>query len=275
MRISNNLEKHAVFKAGLTPQIRREISKLDTNFLEKEFAKLNVECSLKDNQAIGGILAYSANILEEGFNKYSLPVIYLPPSVYVYDNSELIDEEPEPDETMGFCIEEADKIIKGEPSFDTTSVFIQNQPDDIDYLDKLAEDSYKSNFSASAHFMQYVLHELFHAVHLDLIFKRDGYNGKSPYGKELYKNPYIKCPKGLYTMDTYSLPIKSDYMQKTIKDSLGKYASTSKAELFAETMTKLFTDSIDSDEMALKNNPLDKLKNYPDFIQKFIKRELN
>ena len=275
MRISNNLEKHAVFKAGLTPQIRREISKLDTNFLEKEFAKLNVECSLKGNQAIGGILAYSANILEEGFNKYSLPVIYLPPSVYVYDNSELIDEEPEPDETMGFCIEEADKIIKGEPSFDTTSVFIQNQPDDIDYLDKLAEDSYKSNFSASAHFMQYVLHELFHAVHLDLIFKRDGYNGKSPYGKELYKNPYIKYPKGLYTMDTYSLPIKSDYMQKTIKDSLGKYASTSKAELFAETMTKLFTDSIDSDEMALKNNPLDKLKNYPDFIQKFIKRELD
>ena len=171
--------------------------------------------------------------------------------------------------------EEADKIIKGEPSFDTTSVFIQNQPDDIDYLDKLAEDSYKSNFSASAHFMQYVLHELFHAVHLDLIFKRDGYNGKSPYGKELYKNPYIKYPKGLYTMDTYSLPIKSDYMQKTIKDSLGKYASTSKAELFAETMTKLFTDSIDSDEMALKNNPLDKLKNYPDFIQKFIKRELD
>ena len=275
MRISNNLEKHAVFKAGLTPQIRREIGKINTSSLEKEFAKLNVECHLKDNQALGGILAYSANILEEGFNKYSLPVIYLPPSIYVYNNSELIDKELTSDKTTGFCITDADKIIENEAPFDISSVFIKNQPDNIDYLDKLAENAYNEKFSASAHFLQYIFHELFHAIHLDLIFKKDGYNGESPFGKELYKNPYIKYPKGLYTVESLNSPISSMYKKYMIKNNLGAYASTSKTELFAEAMTKLFTDSINSDEMTLKNNPLDNLKNYPKFIQRFIKRELD
>ena len=59
-----------------------------------------------------------------------------------------------------------------------------------------------------------------------------------------------------------------------INKTLGAYASTSKAELFPEVMTKLFTDSINSDNLSLKSNPLDGLYKYPRFVQRFIKGEL-
>ena len=273
MRISNDIQKHAVFRAGLTPQIRREISKLDTKALEREFADINVECKLKDNKALGGIIAFCTNILREGYEKYSLPVSYLPPSIYVYNNDELINAF-DTNTITGFCITDVDTVIKDQKPFDVSSVFIKNQTDDIDIIDSLAEVSSKIGLSASNHFIKYVMHELFHAIHLDLIFERDGYEGESPFAKQLYQNPYIIYPKGLHTVDKMQEPIKSLYKKNKINKELGSYASTSKAELFPELMTKLFADSIDSDNMSLKSNPMDLLKNYPIFIQRFIKHEI-
>lgn len=274
MRISNDIQKHAVFRAGLTPQIRREISKLDTKALEREFAKINVECCLKDNKSLGGILAYTANLLEEGAKKYSLPTTYLPPSIYVYNNDELINATFDTSKVTGFCITDVDTVIKDQKPFDVSSVFLENQTDDIDIIDILAEVSSKIGLSASNHFIKYVMHELFHAIHLDLIFKREGYEGKSPFAKQLYWNPYIIYPKGLYTIDKLQRPIKSLSKRNKINKNLGSYASTSKAELFPEVMTKIFTDSINPDNLSLKSNPMDLLKDYPKFIQRFIKQEM-
>lgn len=273
MRISNDINKHAVFKAGLTPQIRREISKLDTKALEREFAEANVDCFLKENKSIGGILAICINLLEDAYKKYSLPFMYLPPSIYVYDTPELIQTEPNDETYTGFCITDAKEVIKDQKPFDVSAVFIKNQLDDIDYINDLAEKSYGKNVASSDHFTHFIMHELFHAIHLDSIFRNEGYEGQSPYAKELYKNPYIKNPKGLLKIDILNTKI-FPLRKGKIENSVGRYAATSRMELFPEVMTKMLTDSINSENLSLDSNPMDLLKNYPKFIQKFIKREL-
>ena len=270
MRISNELNKHAVFKAGLTPQIRREISKIDTKALEKEFAEINVDCRLKENKAIAGIIAICTNLLNDGYEKYSLPVSYLPPSIYVYNTKELI----KPEICTGFCISDARKVLKNEKPFDVSSIFIKNQKDSLDEIDNLSELDYLSKLHTSNHFIQYVLHEFFHAIHFNSIFQRFGYEGESPFAKELYKNPSIEHPQGLHAIDKLSHPMISLYKNFSIYKNFGLYSTISKIELFADAMTKMFTDSINPDNLSLDLNPMDLLKNYPKFVQKFIKKEL-
>ena len=268
MKISDEINRQTVFKAGLTPQVCKEIKKIDVHTLEKEFADINIEANFMGNKAIGGICALAVNLLKEAGDKFGLPVTYLPPAIRVYDKADLLKGSPK---STGFCITEPEIILKNEEPFDVCSVFIRNVKDDINYINNMADSSTVFRFSSTNHFMQYVLHELFHAIHLDAIFRKEGYEGDSEFAKIKY-NSNIDYPKGLIKVEDYQRRI-FPFNAIRIWKNVGKYASTSKMELYAETMTKIFADCID-DNMSLKSNPVDELKNYPDFIKNFIKNEL-
>ncbi len=260
------------FKAGLTSGIRENIPKIDVSAVEKQFKNINTECNLKNNKALSSMLVASANILEEASEKFHLPFKFLPPNVRVFDLHELT--EPVEETCTGFCIGETNKIIKNEPPFLSTSVFLRNNPDNIDFYDTIAEDSYKSGYSASNHFLSKVLHELFHSIHLNLIYQKFGYEGDCEITREAYKNSKALFPSGLkYANSMNKIPPIED--MPIIFRFLGRYAAKSKMELFAETLTKLTAECVDEKTLELKTNPLNKLKNYPTCISKYVKGELS
>lgn len=268
MKISDEITRQTVFRAGLTPQVCNEIKKLDVHALEKEFANINVEANFMNNKAIGGICALAVNLLKEAEKKFSLPVAYLPPVIRVYDKADLLKG---PAKSTGFCLTEPETVLINEKPFDVCSVFIKNVKDDINYIDNMADSSTAFHFSSTNHFTQYVLHELFHAIHLDAIFREKGYEGESEFAKLKYNNN-IDFPDGLMKVEDYQRKF-FPFNKIRIWKNIGRYASTSKMELYAETMTKIFTDCID-DNMSLKSNPMDELKKYPDFIGNFVRGEL-
>ena len=66
----------------------------------------------------------------------------------------------------------------------------------------------------------------------------------------------------------------SHQQNKIISDKIGSYAKTSQMELYAEAFAKMITDSLDSTGTKLASNPLDKLKDFPLFVQDFLKSQI-
>lgn len=272
MKIQNNYNvKQNTFKSGLTPAIREKINSINVATVEREFRSLNVDCKLKNNKAYAGMLVYTTNLLDEATQKYKLPFSALPPRIRVYNSRELTI--PEEEECTGFCLNASDKTLKNHRSFETGSIFLNNMSKDIDFFDKICTESHKVGFSSSDHFMSDVLHEFFHLIHFDIIFKNQGYEGSCPYAIKKYENPNIQNPSGERTILDYSQKLDLFNRLRT-HFFVCEYASTSKLELFAEVMTKIFADSIDPKTMTLKNNPMDNLKQYPKFVRSFIEEQL-
>ena len=61
-----------------------------------------------------------------------------------------------------------------------------------------------------------------------------------------------------------------------IQQELGEYAATSnsKMEVFAEGLTKLITNSLDTKTLKVKKNPLDGLSVFPKKLRKLIEGQL-
>lgn len=271
MKVENSTCKinNLSFAAGLTNKIRTDISRINVLKTEQDFADLNVICNFKNNKSIAAMSVYASNLLLEAAEKFRLPFQILPPNIRAFDLSELI--EPVEENCTGFCLTESDNIIKKLPAFETASVFYRNNPDNIDFYDNIAENSHKFGFSASGHFLSKILHELFHSIHINLIYNEFGYEGNCPLTKEIF-NKGIKHPCGLKKVHEMNTAFNKENTE-LIKKSVGNYAAQSKMELFSEVLTKITTDCID-DEMSLTSNPIEKLGNYPEPINMFIKNEL-
>lgn len=271
MKIQNSYGLN--FKSGLTDVIKREVKTIDTAVIENQWHDIcGVDANFAGNKALAACFTYVLNICQDAFNKFSLPFNYLPPRIRVFKPDDLI--EPIESNCLGFCITDTDKVLKNEPPFELCSVFLKNQPDDIEYIDNLSEKGFNSGKSSSSHFLAHVLHEWMHNIHLNLIFYKDGYDGKCAYAQEVYNNKNF-FPHGLEKLDWLEKDKFTSKQKKMVKENIGSYAATSKIELFPEVMVKLITGVIDADTMTLKQNPLDSLKTLPKFVQSFIRKELD
>ena len=260
------------FQSGLTEAIKHEVKTIDTKALETQWLDVcGVDAKFADNKALASCFTYILNLCQDAFNKFSLPLNYLPPRIRVFEPDELI--EPVEKNCLGFCITDTDKVLKNEPPFELCSVFFKNQYDDFDYIDNLSELGRKKSKSSSSHFLAHILHEWMHNIHLNLIFYKNGYEGKCPYAKEVYNNKFF-FPHGFEKIKWLEKDKFTSRQKKIIKETIGSYAATSRLELFPEVMVKLITGVIDSNTMTLRQNPMDNLKTLPGFVQSFIKKEL-
>ena len=129
---------------------------------------------------------------------------------------------------------------------------------------------YKNNLSSSGHFLSQGIHEWCHNIHIDKILKTYGYEGESKDLQNYYNKNLKFHPKGLNMIYNLSKPINEFHKKREITKYLGEYASNSTMEFFAEFLTKLITDSINSETLLPTYNPLDKLNKYSTNLQNFF-----
>ena len=273
MKIQYNAFYRPSFNSGLTEDIKRSVSAVNTAELESQWQKYyKVGTDFANNKSLAACFTFVMSLCQEAYLKYSLPFAYLPPKIRIFKPERL--EEHMNKACLGFCITDTDKILKDEPPIELCSIFYRNLLDDITYLNILAEKDYQFQRASSNNFLSSMMHEWFHNIHLNLIFYKRGYESNCAYGQEVYKNIKIPKKEGLKRINFLIHDEITNSEKKQIEKSLGQYAYKTRMELFSESMVKLMTDVIAPDTMSLKQNPLDNLKKMPKFIQKFIKQEI-
>lgn len=261
MRVQKiNSDNNIKFKSGLTQKTENVINHLNIEMLEREFKTVfDIDAKFLGNKSVGGCFAYIINLCQEASDKYRLPFYYCPPSIRLYKPSQLLDDSNL--DARGFCTLSAGNILEDEKSFNVGSIFIREIPDSIRNINRVQEQRYRSHISSSSNFLGLFLHEWFHNIHINLI------------GKKLEEENF-DTQDILNFWKNYSQKINI-FKKIIIRHQISKYASTSYYELFSEVCTKLLTDSIDQENMTLRNNPMDGLRKMPSFVQKFINKELS
>ena len=269
MIIRNNNLHSTNFKSGLTLKLIRDIRNINVAEAEADFAKFGIDANFKDSKTICANFVMASNILKDISEKYKLPFDFNPPAIRVYNNKELIDKEDK--SSIGFCSVDTKRVLKDEPPFIGGSVFMNKKKNGLLTNDLINSDlGYMTNWRSSSHFLASTLHEWFHCIHQNLIFKQKGYEGNCPVLKGMYGK---EGANGLSVIGVLSnLP---DISAKAA-ESIGKYAvfSRSMLEVFAELMAKITAEALDKDLNVVKN-PMDNIpKEFPNVYKKQIEEIL-
>ena len=257
------------FKSGLTGKIIKDILSTNVAKIESDFAKIGAEADFKGKKSVCANFVYATNILYEISERYKLPFNFVPYAITVYKNNELINKE----EFLAFAINDTGKILKNKPPYIGGSLFINDKGSGIFNNNFTITEHYILGKRSTPHFLANTFHEWFHLIHMDLIYKKYGYEGACPVLSKEYKkvgvNKGLKKYESLDNRDCSTFP-------KSFKKYIGDYAikKNSYLEVFAELMTKITTLSLDKNLKVIKN-PLDNLpKNMPPNIQYELERIL-
>ena len=259
------------FKSGLTRKIIKDILSTDVAKAEADFAKIGADTDFKGKKSVCANFIYATNILNEISEKYKLPFDFVPYAIRLYRTKEL----EKPFSFFAFTINDSGKVLKNEPSFIGGSIFVNNFGSGIFENNFITNIDYMKGRRSSSHFLANTFHEWFHVIHMDLMYKKYGYEGECPilrkeYHKECTNNKGLKKYESLAKRDLSEVP-------KEFKKYVGRYAikSNSMLETFAELMTKITTEALDKDLNVIKN-PLDNLpKNMPKDIKYELERLLD
>lgn len=197
-----------------------------------------------------------------------MPFHYTPPAIQVYDKKDLIEKQAN---TSGFCIPDSYAVLKGKPAYIGGSVFMDRRINGLYINNLLANLNYFTNWHSSSHFLSTTLHEWFHCIHINLILKNKGYEGKCPVLKEKY------FKENAHGLDSINVQTNLFGISTKVADSIGRYAvfSCSMLEVFAELMTKITAESLNKDLKVVKN-PMDNIpKNFPKIYKNEIEKVLN
>lgn len=250
------------FHAGLTSKMCEDIRGINVKALEKEFAKHNIICNFKQDKSIAGAMTYAINLCQQAAERFGLPFHYTPPSIRVFETHELID--PSDSENFGFCTWGKMPVIKYERMSNFGDIYINKfaKNENITTYNEDVEKLHKLGIISSDHFLGQFLHELFHNIHLNLLFERYGIENCIGTNDEIGELEKILHKK-------FSILDKT-----TVRKNISKQATNSYCELFSEVLSKALVDSLVADTLEFKSNPMDELKNYPQRVQKFIKKQL-
>ncbi len=270
MKTQNIYIQNTNFKSGLTCKIIKDIKSTNVAKAQEDFKKIGMNADFKGKQAICANFVYATNILYDLSEKFKLPFDFVPYAVRVYENKELC----KPGEYRAFSINDTGKILTDEPSFIGGSIFFNSNHSGLFQSNQLADKDYKNGRRSSSHFLTNTLHEWFHTIHMDLMYKKLGYEGECPilrdeYHKEGVNNGLTEYER-LSNVDLKDLP-------ESFKRYIGSYAieENSLLEVFAELMTKITTDSLDKNLNVIKN-PLDNLpKDLPEKVKFELERTLD
>lgn len=261
MRISS---PKPTFKSGLTPKLLQDFNAINVRNAEANFAKIGIKANLFENKFVCGCSMLTADILQEISAKYKLPFNYLPPAIRVYKDSELFYEEDK--KCYGICAFNTTKILKDEQPFIAGSLFFNGKWNSADTIEDLKHVS-------TNHFLHVTLHEWFHCIHTNLIFKNFGYEGDCPVISEKYGKKGGSGLKKLHEDFMYDI----FYIHKNkVAKYISKYAASQccLTEIFAELMSKITVKSLNS-KLQPTTNPLDYIpKDLPKSIKKCLKETL-
>lgn len=250
---NNYINNNISFGTGVTSLIKQEIRSANPAEIEQVIKRnFSTECDFENNKTLAMGTLYALKILREAAEKYNLPFDITPPKIKVFKSSELVKQS---DARFGFCIGSPRNVIKDQPEYNARSIFIKDIADNIKSWNKNVEEWYNTHFISSDNFLAPFLHEIFHNIHMGIIFK----------------NP---SPNSFNNMLLLSVDSFGFNQNRIIAEKIGRYAKTSKMELFSECLARMVTESIDKSGTKLASNPLDKLLEFPKFVRDFIESQL-
>ena len=253
------------FKSGLTYSILKDIKNIDVNMTQSGFAKMGIDADFRGSKPICANFVMAANILSDIAGKYKLPFDFVPPSIRVFRQNELIDKT---DRAIAFCNIDTKKVLKGEEPFIGTSVFMGEENNNIPRIEFLLMKSRLRGNKKTSHFLSVTLHEWFHCIHENLIFNKHGYEGNCP----ILKSRYGK--EGANGLDVISVQTNLPFLPfgNDLKKEIGGNAASSRSmfEVFAELMTRITVEALDKKVNVVKN-PMD---NMPEKLPKFYKNKI-
>lgn len=254
------------FKSGLTGKIIKDIVTTNIEKAQADFAKIGTEADFRGKKAVCANFVYATNILYDISEKYKLPFDFVPYAIKVYENKELIN----PHEYFAFATNETGNVLKNEPAYIGGSIFVNKKLSGLFLNDYIITKHYLLGKRSSPHFLSNTLHEWFHTIQMNLIYKKYGYEGICPVLSKEYRRPGLN--KGVKKLDSLDTSRDLTTLPKDFKKYIGSYAirTNSYLELLAELMTKITTLSLDKDLNVVKN-PLD---NLPKDLPKEVKCEL-
>ena len=258
--------------SGLTRNLIKDFNRINVGSIEAEFQKIGVDADFKNSKLFSGSCKLVQSILYEASQRFHLPLDVLPPSIRVFRNNDLLDDSGKC--SWGFCIIDTAKVLKNEQEFEAGSLFFKKHRFDSVIISGLQTMYSKArNYCSSPHFLAHTLHEWFHTININQIYKKFGYEGEGSLPKAKY---YRANATGIEKIedyaDIYIYPQKRRYLEK----NFGQYSAEtgSLLEMFAEVMTQITTKSLNKN-LKLVNNPLDYLpKNMPRFLRRFIEENL-
>ncbi len=271
-----NVNKVQSFKGGLTPKILNDFRNINVKKVEEDFSSVGVDARFLNNKFISGSSVLVANILNEISGKYKLPFDFLPFSIRAYDDKNLVCDTLE--KCRGFCITDTKCVLNGEGPFIGTSLFFNNSLLKFPILESINTtiNALLNNMSSS-HFLQTFFHEWFHCIQNNLIYEKYGYEGKCPVLRAKYYKPEAN---GLYITqekDVITNFLLNPQIREQVCKFVSKYAGKTclYSEFFAELMSKITINSLDSKLNPIKN-PLDNIpKGLPLPLKEYVEKILN
>lgn len=246
MKISNN-KTNINFKAGLSKQIKQEISSCDINRINREFSKQGVITDFKDNKIVAWCCLKALEI-----NK-TLKLNF-PNMVKVEDFSKLDANE----EAVGLCnVVPTELYLDEDIIVKENSVFF-NQNYDWESLDEKADDAFQAGQHSTDFFLETFLHEFAHAAHFkNLLLKMDGVQ----YVKNIVKS---LRPENIQRLE------QKFFGENNVCD----YALVSPLEFVACDLAKRTIENLDKNSLDVKTSFISKSPySKTPFLNFFVKKD--
>ncbi len=232
------------FRAGLTAQMKREISACDVKKITEEFTKSGVNADFKDNKAAAWCSLKCLEIIKYLNKEYHLN-LGLPKGVYVEDFRELnINSKT----SLGFLNLAPASLYKNSARITPEKSIFLNDFKEFNHaggnaywnrLDGIADENFDKRISATDFFLEPILHEFLHAVHEENLSQKLG-------GKKLVKAIQDTCkPEKLR---------KFRMKHELLLENICCYAAVNPFEAVACDMSKRAISNLDKETLLPQNN---------------------
>lgn len=238
------------FRAGLTKDIERQISSCNVQKVSAEFYRYGIPTDFKENKIIAWASLKCLQIIQTLNSKYNLN-LGLPSGIFVEDFANIDIKNCE--NILGFCNTIPQPFLKkNKRIFPEKTIFFNQYPDkkcsDKNFYWKninLVADYKKAiGESPTNFFLDIILHEFAHAIHIDHLLKI------------LNKNNYLKLLVKLKEIDETS-SFREKYL-KTISDESCIYAGTNPMESVACDLSKRILSSLEDHRLRPVKNFVEK-----------------
>ncbi len=236
--ISNN--RNFTFRAGYTNIMKNEVASIIPQKVSREMAKRNITADFKDNKFLAWASIKCLNIIDAMNNKYKLH-LGLPKGIIAEDFELIKTAEPS---AIGCCNILPSNIYKDNDVIIPEKTILFNISENRgmskvwDKIDEVADFNYDIGVGATNFFLESVIHEFSHVLHLDNMLNKLG------------AAKYIASISEVLKDDCNS-KLRSSW---SLFRNICHYAMTSPLEAVACDISKREIDVLDSETLLPKSN---------------------
>lgn len=242
--INNFSSNKTTFRAGLTKQIKSEISSCDVRKISHELRNVNIESDFKGNKVVAWCAFRCTKLITEINNRYGLNLA-LPKGIFVEDFSKL---NVNNQDALGFMNFAPTFLYSDKKIITPEKTIFFNEFKDMNYkggnkiweqVDEIADMNFENKGATTDFFLETFLHEFAHVMH------EGNMQTKIHNGADLVKIiiSMIKSQNQIFQK-----------LQPEISEKICQYAITNQLEMTACDLTKRVLDNTSRETLQPNGN---------------------